>query len=219
MALVALSGLCWAIVYVEAIRVGLRDRTYAIPVFALALNLAWEGLYAIHGLFLTPGAGAFMRMHTAINVVWVAFDVAILVTFFRFGGNAWPQLGRSLLYLMGVLALIVGVSVQLAFNLEFGPRDGGTYAAFAQNLLMSVLFVDMLLRRGGPRGQSMVIAVAKLVGTLAPTISLGFLSGFNPYVAVLGLLCLLFDVIYVLALWSVRDAAGVTASPREGQRR
>lgn len=206
MVLVVLSGLCWAAVYVEAIRVGVRDKTYAIPIFALALNLAWEGLYAFHGLFLAPGAGAFMRLHTGVNLVWVAFDVAILWTFFKFGHNAWPQLGRSLVYLMGILALVVGVAVQLVFYFEFGPRDGGTYAAYAQNLLMSILFIDVLMRRGGPSGQSMVIAWAKLFGTLAPTISLGFLSGFNLYVVVFGALCLLFDAIYVVALWSVRDA-------------
>lgn len=219
MALVVLSGLCWAIVYVEAVRVGVRDRTYAIPIFALGLNLAWEALYAVHGLFMSPGAGAFVRMHTGINLVWVAFDVAILWTFFKFASNEWPQLGRSLIYLMGALALVVGVAVQIAFYAEFGPRDGGIYAAFAQNLLMSVLFLNMLVQRRGPRGQSMVIAFAKMVGTLAPTISLGFLSGFNPYVVVLGLLCLLFDSLYALGLWSVKDAHGVTASSPAGLRK
>ncbi len=219
MALVVLSGLCWAVVYVEAIRVGVRDRTYAIPIFALALNLAWEALYVFHGLFLNPGASTFVRLHTGVNLVWLAFDMAILWTFFKFASNEWPQLGRSLVWLTGALALVVGVAVQIVFFTEFGPRDGGTYAAFAQNLLMSVLFLNMLLLRGGPRGQSMVIAVAKLVGTLAPTISLGFLSGFNPYVVVLGLLCLLFDSLYVLGLWSVKDAPGVTASARAGQQR
>lgn len=204
--LVIISGLAWALVYVEAVRVGIRDKTYAIPIFALGLNLAWELLYAIHGLFLTSGVGMFMRVHTGVNLVWVAFDIAVLWTFFKFGTNAWPQLNRSLVILMGVLALVVGFAVQIVFYVEFGPRAGGTYAAYAQNLLMSILFLDMLIRRGSGVGQSKVIAVAKLVGTLAPTISLGFLHGFNLYVAVLGLLCLLFDSLYVLGLWAVGDA-------------
>ena len=33
--LTVLSGLAWTVVYVEAIRIGLRDRSYAIPAAAL----------------------------------------------------------------------------------------------------------------------------------------------------------------------------------------
>ena len=29
--LVALSGICWTVVYVDAIRIGFRNKTYAIP--------------------------------------------------------------------------------------------------------------------------------------------------------------------------------------------
>jgi hypothetical protein len=42
----------------------------------------------------------------------------------------------------------------------------GVYTAFGQNLLMSILFVYMFFRRGrGLRGQSIFIAVFKMVGT------------------------------------------------------
>ena len=45
-----LSGLAWTVVYIECVRVGLRDRTYAMPLAALGLNIAWESTYAVHGL-------------------------------------------------------------------------------------------------------------------------------------------------------------------------
>lgn len=202
--LAVISGLCWTLVYVEALRVSLRDRTYAMPIFALGLNLAWEVLYAADGLANWGRYGAFGQVQTGINVVWAAFDVALVWAFFRFGRRAWPQLDGSLVVLLGGSALVVGVAVQGVFFVEFGPREAPVYAAFAQNLLMSVLFVDMLLRRGGPAGQSMVVAYAKLAGTLAATLSMGFLFGFDLYVAVLGLLCLAFDLLYVVALGSVR---------------
>jgi len=210
--LAVISGLCWTLVYVEAIRVALRDRTYAMPVFALGLNLAWEVLYAVDGFVNWGRYGAFGQTHAVINLVWAGFDIVLLWTFFRFGTRAWPQLGRSLVVLMGVSALVVGAAVQAVFYVEFGPRDAPVYTAFAQNLLMSILFLDMLLRRGGPTGQSMVIAYAKLVGTLAPTLSMGFLSGFDLYVAVFGLLCLAFDALYVVALHSVMPRRGGRAS-------
>jgi hypothetical protein len=53
--LTIVSGLCWTIVYIDGIRVGLRDKSYAIPFYALALNFAWELLYTILG-FRSQGA-------------------------------------------------------------------------------------------------------------------------------------------------------------------
>ena len=47
--LTLLSGICWTLVYLDGIRVGLRDHSYAIPFWALALNLAWEFLYGVQG--------------------------------------------------------------------------------------------------------------------------------------------------------------------------
>jgi hypothetical protein len=59
---------------------------------------------------------------------------------------------------------------------EFGVRVGVGYSAFLQNLLMSVLFIDMFVKRGGREGQSLTIAVNKWIGTLAPTILFGVLG-------------------------------------------
>src|ERR1051325_1203152 len=47
--LTIVSGLCWTIVYIDGIRVGLRDKSYAIPFYALSLNIAWELLYTFLG--------------------------------------------------------------------------------------------------------------------------------------------------------------------------
>ena len=78
--LVVLSGLAWTIVYVECIRVGLRDRTYAMPLAALGLNIAWESTYAVHGLAGAIGA------QPVINLLWALIDLVIVYTFFRLGG-------------------------------------------------------------------------------------------------------------------------------------
>jgi hypothetical protein len=197
--LAVVSGLCWTLVYVEAIRVGLRDKTYAMPVFALGLNLAWEALYAVDGMLRWPGAAAFGRTQTVINAVWLLFDLAIAWTFLRFGRTSWPQLGPAPFAALGASAVIVGFGVQLAFYSEFEPDTAAAYSAFGQNLLMSVLFLGMLLRRGSSSGQSLLIAWGKLLGTLAPTISFGILGG-NAYVAIMGGLCLVFDLAYAIAL-------------------
>ena len=40
----------------------------------------------------------------------------------------------------------------------FGRDDGSAYTAYIDNMIMSVLFLSMVLRRGDRRGQSMWIA-------------------------------------------------------------
>src|SRR6202790_3423797 len=73
--LTVVSGICWTIVYIEGIRVGFRDRSYAIPFLALALNIAWELLHTVFGF------RAGVSTQTIINGVWFAFDVGILYTY------------------------------------------------------------------------------------------------------------------------------------------
>jgi hypothetical protein len=77
------------------------------------------------------------------------------------------------------------------------------YSAFLQNLLMSGLFIAMLVARRGARGQSMVIAVAKWLGTLAPTILIGVLGGYQ-FILWIGVLCSVLDLIYIGLVWSAK---------------
>ena len=57
MFLTLLSGICWCVVYEECIRLALTDKTYAMPFWALALNITWEGIYTYYDL----RAGAVFR--------------------------------------------------------------------------------------------------------------------------------------------------------------
>jgi len=82
--LTALSGLAWTIVYIAAIRIGFKHHTYAIPIAALGLNIAWESIYAIHDLMTAGGVQGY------VNLVWACADVVILYTFFRYGRPELP---------------------------------------------------------------------------------------------------------------------------------
>ncbi|MDQ0862482.1 transmembrane-type terpene cyclase [Arthrobacter globiformis] len=201
--LTIVSGVAWTIVYAEAIRLGIRERTYAIPAAALALNFAWEAIYAARSVATGISAqGVF-------NVVWGMADVLIIYTFFRFGrAELPPWVTRPLFLAWAVLLGITSFTVQLLFVAEFGWDDASKYAAFLQNLLMSSLFIAMFVSRGSGRGQSLVIAVAKWVGTLAPTIVYG---GYGNTVLILGLgaLCSVFDLAYIALLWRARRRATV----------
>ena len=197
--LTLVSGLCWTLVYIEGIRLGIKHRSYAIPFFALALNLAWELIHAYLGLSIPTD------LQTIINVVWFLFDVGILYTYFKYGKKYFPTNFANWFVPWSVLGLVTGFWIQYAFVREFGAFAGGAYAAFLQNLLMSVLFIAMLVGRGNTDGQSLTIAVSKWIGTLAPTITIGAIgvrtfNGPNYFILVVGILCSVFDLIYIWML-------------------
>lgn len=199
MALSLISAIAWTIVYIEAIRLGFKERTYAIPLVALGLNFAWEWIYTINGLMFSQ------QMQTVVNLVWALADSAILYTFFRFGRSEFPQyVNKTVFAVMGIGLLAVSFAVQGLFIVEFGTAgmQAARYSAFLQNLLMSGLFIAMFVARGGRRGQSLVIAVAKWIGTLAPTMLFGIVLD-SPFILGIGLLCSVFDLVYIgLLIWA-----------------
>jgi hypothetical protein len=197
--LTLLSGLCWTLVYIGSVRIGLKDRSYAIPLFALALNFAWEVVYAYLGLTSERGPDA----QSFVNAVWALVDLGIIYTYFRFGYRYWPKvLPKRAFVAWSVLAFAVGFALQVLFEREFGTSLGSRYSAFMQNLLMSVLFINLFVQRRGAEGQSLTIAVSKWIGTLAPTILFGLIEG-SLFILAVGALCSVFDLIYLgLLLWA-----------------
>jgi hypothetical protein len=213
--LTIISGVCWTIVYIDGIRIGFRDKSYAIPFYALALNFAWELLYTYFG-FRTNG----VTVQNVFNAVWFCFDVGILYTYFKFGRKYFPW-GSSnnpgkesgvkpphskwAFVAWSILGIITAFAVQYAFRREFGVSKAAAYSAFPQNLVMSILFIGMLAQRGSREGQSVTIAVNKWLGTLAPTILYGAIGegGFprgSFLILTVGILCSVFDVIYIWLL-------------------
>jgi hypothetical protein len=214
--LTLISGVCWTIVYIDGIRVGFRDKSYAIPFYALALNFAWELLYTYFG-FRTNG----VTVQNLFNAVWFAFDVGIFYTYFKFGSKYFlvdaamegkqdksgvkPPRSKNSFIAWSVLGLITAFAVQYAFRREFGVSKAAAYSAFPQNLIMSILFIGMLVKRRSREGQSLTIAINKWLGTLAPTILYGAIGegGFphgSSLILTVGILCSVFDVIYIWLL-------------------
>lgn len=201
--LTLVSGIAWMIVYEECIRLGFRDRSYAMPFFALGLNFTWEAINCVGELaFQWHGATTGLTLvQTAVNGLWAALDVVILFTYFKFGKSEWTERGLKASWFVpwSVLGIACCLALQVVFVVEFGGVLAAQYSAFLQNLLMSVLFCGMYARRGGSTGQSVLLAVAKWIGTLAPTILMGIIE-FNALVLVCGAFCTVFDLVYIWLL-------------------
>ena len=212
--LTLISGAAWTVVYLSLIRTGFRDKTYGMPLFALALNLGWEAVYTIYG-FTTD----IENIQTWVNLVWCMFDIAILYTYFKYGREDFEKYAdRKFFAPWTILIFIMAFILQYGFLNSFpeasapGLDDclyfvnsnlGCWYSAFIQNLIMSVLFINMLALRKSRRGQNLTIGVSKWIGTLAPTITFGCLFG-NSLILILGLFCSVFDLIYIRMLMQYR---------------
>jgi hypothetical protein len=203
--LMVVSAASWTLVYVSSIRLGFRQKTYCIPFWALALNFTWE---IWHGFYDLRELGP--QLQVIINAIWAVFDMAVLYTFFKYGRKYFPKtLKANWFYTWGIICLVISFLIQYAFVKEFGTKMGGGYAAFLQNLLMSVLFINMLVRRKSPEGQSLTIAYSKCLGTLAPTVLFGIvgsvaLGGPNRFMLMMGSIIFVTDVAYIILLTGAR---------------
>jgi hypothetical protein len=196
-ALTLVSGICWTVTYIDIINRGLRDKSYGMPFFSLAFNIAWEFIYA----FIIYQGSPLQRV---VNIVWFLLDLAILYTYFRYGRQEFPKAYERLFVAWSVSALVVAFVVLYFAGREFPDVRGGTYSAFVQNLMMSVLFIGMLVRRNNVQGQSMLIAIFKWLGTLAPTILVWLATG-SKLLLVLGVAIFFYDVLYMVLLFRKFD--------------
>ena len=195
--LVAISGITWTIVYLELIRKGYKEKACGMPLFALTLNFAWETIYGIDGLFFSK---SFIVVQSIANVAWAICDIFVLSTWFKFGKQYMTENSKKYFIPFTILAILTGFAIQFAFF--FGcenPEKASIYSAFAQNIAMSILFLYMLFQREDTKAESMSIAVCKCLGTLTPTIY-GCLNGINIYILITGIVCFLFDLIYIYFL-------------------
>ena len=198
--LIIVSGICWSIVYIESIRIGFKQKTCAMPLFALGLNIVWEGLYAFTDIFVRQSIGA----QAIANACWFVLDCVIVYTYFKFGkSECRTETERKFFVPWSLLAFAACLVLQLLFFYWFSSVEGEKYSAYLQNIAMSLLYLSMLKERKSDKGQSMIIAVCKCIGTLTPTI-FGTIEG-NWFITVTGIICFVYDVIYIIALKKVQQ--------------
>ncbi len=161
------GGLFWSLTYILIIRRGFKDKTYGMPLAALCANISWEAIFS----FIYPPSGTQLY----INYIWLFLDVFIVVQFLKFRKSEFRALSNKQFYTMFLLILATAFGLVLSISYEFHDWKGA-YAAFGQNLMMSMLFIVMLFRRDDLRGQSIFIALFKMIGTALSSIAFYFYS-------------------------------------------
>ena len=199
------SGVFWSVTYLLIIRRSILDQTYGMPLVALCANISWEFIFS----FIYPPHSILL----IVNLVWFALDVIILLQVLRYGPRDFADLPKWVFYVGFGLALVTSFFTVLLITLEF--QGGVAYTAFGQNLMMSALFIAMLYRRRGLRGQSISIATCKLLGTTLASLALFQPSQKSVLLLFLSGAIFVYDMIYlgmVVYMQQRARAKGVHAS-------
>ena len=154
--LMIIGGIFWSLTYILIIRRGFIDKTYGIPLAALCANISWEAIFS----FIHPHSPPQLY----INYIWFFLDVIIVLQFLKYGKSEFPKFSIRQFYVTFLMALTTAFFMVLFITYQFNDFDGA-YSAFGQNLMMSILFITMLLSRNDHRGQSIFIALFKMLGT------------------------------------------------------
>ena len=193
---IGLCGLGWIIAYIEALRIGFRDKSYGIPFITLALNFTWEIYYTYQG-YLVFGS----HVSTYVNCFWVLLDTGILYTYLKYG-YAEVRVSKTVFFVQAIAFLIMCFIIQHFAFLYLGIVNGALYVGYLINFLMSFLFVRMYFRRMDLKGQSLLIAIPKCIGTFSTTILFGIIGsktagGVHELILYMGLLIFFTDLTYI----------------------
>ena len=148
----------WITTYVLALRQGYKDKAPPIPLFSLSLNLAWD---IIGSFFLESPGFQFL-----INMSFTAFNLAFTWQWFCYWRNVegFKRLSKYEFYGFWALAQVVSLAAIWLGNTEL--RDLLAYKiGFIDNFINSILFIAMLYNRSTLSGQSLPIAITKMLGT------------------------------------------------------
>jgi len=187
------SGLFWTLTYLLIIRRGYKDKTYGMPMIAICANVSWEFIFS------------FVHPHPLpqlyIDYLWLIFDVGIVWQFLRYGKQEFPEKLPGLLFWPNFLfTLLFSALLILLISHEFNEYIG-IYAAFGQNFIMSVLFIHLYLKREDAAGQSLYIALNKMIGTLFPSLLFYLYFPHSYLLMLLYIGIFIFDLTYLLLLY------------------
>lgn len=193
---------CWGGAYILMIWHGLAEQTYAVPFISICANLSWEFIFG----FVRPLEN---RAQRAINIIWFMMDVLIAAAYLMYGAQEFTTLLPAAFFLPSFL-LTTGICLALIYTSisEFGDTNG-RYSAFIIDALMAMLFNAMLLWRGSIQGQSLYIAVLKLIGSSAYGAVFYRFYPRSRFLLVLFVLSFAFNLVYVVLYWWLATASGV----------
>ncbi|RCJ15738.1 hypothetical protein A6S26_33960 [Nostoc sp. ATCC 43529] len=218
MVLGTMSVIFWLLAYIGIIWRGFKDRSFGMPVTALSTNFSWEFIYS----FIYQPFKDYLHI---LSIPWFFFDIPIAIQCLLYGPKDFKsEIIRKNFSIIFLLSIAIAFTIQLRFFYEFNDWYA-SYTGFGINMMMSILFIAMLLRRNSIDGQSLYIALFKWLGTLFALFSTAFDAyaelnipisfykllietithenyPFTPLVKILYYFTFMFDLIYIVLLYN-----------------
>ena len=87
--------------------------------------------------------------------------------------------------------------------------EGGSYSAYILTFVMGILFINMLTERNSLEGQSLIIAIAMMLGNVAAYVFVAILNELTPFLNVLFILTLFVNIIYAVMIYKKSIELGI----------
>ncbi len=185
------TGLFWIVTYILIIIRGYQDENYGMPMVAICANISWEFIFT----FILPHSGP----QKIITLIWFLLDIIIMMQYLKYGRKEIKKgTSADYFYLSFFIALGFSFFIIIAMTFEFNDVEG-KYTAFSQNLMMSGLFISLLLSRGNTSGQSIYIAIFKMLGSLFAAVAF-FIYFRTDLITILSIATFVYDWIYIVLL-------------------
>lgn len=199
--LFGLSGCCWLFAYITAVRRGWLEKVSGAPYIAVGTNVTWDFVYAFV-FHIQP-------VQDIISTLYFIIEAILLVQVFQYGHKDAPStMSRNSFRMMIVGMVLFGLAAHTAAAWDFA--DPGGYTGFATTLLTSLSFLLILNRRQSTAGQTMYIAVVKMIGTAAAAAGFAALYPTRMLLWVFFTTMVVIDIVYVVQLYRRFLAEGLS---------
>jgi hypothetical protein len=233
----SIGALGYTICYVLMTRQSIRDRTYAMPLFVLAFNFAWEMVFA---LFV-----AIEAREKAMFTIWMIIDLGLVYALVKYGANEWkhaPAVARNIgkIFVAMLAWWCVALYAVSAWWLNpanpVSPKDGKSYkgvagvdsdelgywTALVAQVVLSVMSLAQIVVRGDRRGSSYSIWLSRFAGSVSG-LNLNYIycwwvwpeaHGYvaNPIAIVMMVTWVIADLAYLVILYNVGESLPLNKS-------
>jgi len=183
----------WLVFGIIIIRRGFLDKKCGYPMGAICLGMPWEFIFS----FIEPQ----IAVMSFFNRLWLVCDVILLTQLIKYGKSELPVNLPSYLFLPALgLCMVLSFTGIICFTYEFQDLTG-TYSAFIIQLIISILFILMLIRRNSVAGQSLYSALLKMIGTLCFDIISYQHRPEAKFLNFIYVASVIFDLIYVIMVY------------------
>lgn len=179
--LLGIGGIGYTICYILMTRQSIRDRTYAMPLFSLAFNFAWEIVFTLVVTEELRGKVIF--------TIWMLLDLGLVYAVVTYGANEWthtPAVARHIGKIFSIMLAWWCVALYAVSTWWLDPADPvnpkkgkiymgvagidtdelGYWTALVAQVVLSGTSLAQIMIRGHSGGSSYGIWTSRFVGSV-----------------------------------------------------